>query len=47
MSCHLDFFSMSIGFMSHGDFKIWPCYPVKFKGQWPQDGSPLMEWVQD
>ena len=26
---------MSIGFMSHVDFKKWPCHPVEFKGQGP------------
>ena len=25
--------SMSIGSMSHVDFKKWPCHPVEFKGQ--------------
>ena len=24
---------MSIAFMSHVDFKKWPCHPVEFKGQ--------------
>ena len=32
MSC---FFPMSKGFMSHVDFKKWPCHPVEFKGQGP------------
>ena len=31
----LIFFPMSIGFMSHVDFKKGPCCPVKFKGQGP------------
>ena len=29
------FFPMSISFMSHVDFKKWPCRPVKLKGQGP------------
>ena len=29
------FVLMSIGSMSHVDFKKWPCYPVEFKGQGP------------
>ena len=32
----LIFFPMSIGFMSHVDFKKWPCRRVEFKGQGPQ-----------
>ena len=28
-------FPMSIGCMSHVDFKKWPCRPVDFKGQGP------------
>ena len=31
----LIFSPMSIGFMSHVDFKIWQCRPVEFKGQGP------------
>ena len=31
----LIFFLMSIGFMSHVDFKKGPCRPVEFKGQGP------------
>ena len=31
----LIFFPMSIGFMSHVDFKKRPCCPVEFKGQGP------------
>ena len=31
------FVPMSIGFMSHVDFKKWLCRPVDFKGQEPQD----------
>ena len=31
----LIFFPMSIGSMSHVDFKKWPCRPVDFKGQGP------------
>ena len=26
-------FLMSLGSMSHVDFKKWPCRPVEFKGQ--------------
>ena len=33
----LAFFPMSIGFMSHVDFKKRPCRPVEIKGQRPQD----------
>ena len=33
------FFPMSIGFMSHVNFKKWPCRPVDFKGQGPLQGS--------
>ena len=29
----LMFFLMSIGSMSHVNFKKWPCSPVEFKGQ--------------
>ena len=32
----LIFFPMSIGFMSHVDFKKRACRPVDFKGQGPQ-----------
>ena len=35
----LIFFPMSIGFMSHVDFKKRPCRPVDFKGQWPLSES--------
>ena len=28
-------FPMSKGFMSHVDFRKWPCYPIGFKGQEP------------
>ena len=31
----LIFFPMSIGFMSHADFKKWQCHAVEFKGQRP------------
>ena len=31
----LTFFHMSIGFLSHVDFKKWLCRPVDFKGQGP------------
>ena len=31
----LIFFPMSIGFMSHVDFKKGSCRPVEFKGQGP------------
>ena len=39
----LIFFPMSIGFMSHVNFKKMPCRPVEyFKGQGPQTSvSPL------
>ena len=30
-------FPMSIGSMSHVDFKKWPCRPVESKGQGPAD----------
>ena len=32
----LIFFPASIGFMSHVNFKEWPCRPVDFNGQGPQ-----------
>ena len=34
----LIFFAISIGSMSHVDFKKWLCRPVDFKGQCPQKG---------
>ena len=35
--CHVtNIFPMSMGSMSHVDFKKWPCRPVEFKGQGPQ-----------
>ena len=37
----LIFFPMSIGFMSHVDFKKWPCRPVNFKGQGPRSWKPM------
>ena len=34
--CHVsNIFPMSICFMSHVDFKKWPCRRVEFKGQGP------------
>ena len=36
----LAFFPMSIGFMSHVDFKKRPCRPVEFKGQGPSSCTP-------
>ena len=34
--CHVtNIFPMSIGFMSHVDFKKGSCRPVEFKGQGP------------
>ena len=33
----LIFYHMSIGYMSHDDFKKRPCRPVKSKGQGPPD----------
>ena len=39
----LIFFPMSIGSMSHVDFKKWLCRPVKFKGQWPPSYSQFAE----
>ena len=42
----LIFFPMSIGFMSHVDFKKRPCRPVKFKGQGPQWPLAVLEgWL--
>ena len=35
----LIFFPMSIGFMSHVDFKKRPCHPVEFRGQGPHHRS--------
>ena len=35
----LTFLPMSIGFMSHVDFKKWPCLRVDFKGQGPFNHS--------
>ena len=31
--------SISIGSMSHVDFKKWPCHPVEFKGQESEVGG--------
>ena len=31
-------FPISIGFMSHVDFREWPCNPVTSKGQGPSQG---------
>ena len=33
MSCR--FFLMSLGSMSHVDFKKWSCHPAKLKGEEP------------
>ena len=38
----LIFFLMSIGFMSHVDFKKWLCRPVEFKGQGPHKGATVL-----
>ena len=33
--CHVPYFVMSLGFMSHVDFQKRPCRPVDFRGQGP------------
>ena len=38
----LVFFPMSIGFMSHVDFKKWPCHPFEFNGQGPHVDSLVL-----
>ena len=38
MSCH-NFFTMLLGFMSHGDFKKWQSGPVEFKSHEPHGGQ--------
>ena len=45
-SCHVTnlFPMMSIGFMSHVDFKKRPCRPVEFKGQGPQNTLILFHY---
>ena len=35
------FFLMSIGSMSHVEFKKQPCRPVEFKGQGPYSGDQV------
>ena len=51
--CFLKPCRMSIGSMSHVEFKKWPCRPVEFKGQGPpyrrqwrlRGALPLQRWV--
>ena len=37
MSCRLFFFLVSLGSMSHVDFKEWTCRRVEFRGQEPHE----------
>ena len=38
-------FLMSLGSMSHGDFKKWPCRRVKFRDQEPPRKAPMTKRV--